>query len=467
MEKRLSWGTKIGYGTGTIGKSLSSAFATGFISLYFLEVLHLDAGFLAVLFFVAKLWDGVNDLLMGAVIDATKTRFGKFRPWIVIGSVANAVVTVLMFYHPGFEGAGLYVYATVLYILWDMTYTMVDVGYWSMIPAMSLDPKERNQISMIPRLFGAVAGILGAFTLQLLDLLGGQLPNKGFLKYALISSVAYLITSGICVYFAKERVTPAKEDVPEKISLKRSFNVLIHNDQAIVVVAIMILFNLAINLTNGTSVFYFLHVLHNKNLYSFFTILLGASQGIGLLGFPLFCKWFGRHRVYKFSLIIPCIGYCLMILSNIVFNGKFLPFAMASFIMSAGFGSMGVMENVMLADSVDYGEWKDGTRNEGVIFSMLTFLSKIAQALSQFIIMLGFKIVDFEGENAAANAVVSPETVQTIEFIMFWLPPVVLVLALLIYIKKFKLSTAFMEKISAEIKLRHENNGGDEDISVI
>lgn len=457
MEKRLSWGTKIGYGTGTIGKSLSSAFATGFISLYMLTVLQLDAGFLAVLFFVAKLWDGVNDLLMGAIIDATKTRFGKFRPWIVIGSLSNAVVTILMYYHPGFEGIGLYVYATILYILWDMTYTMVDVGYWAMIPAMSLDPKERNQISMIPRLFGGAAGIIGAFTLQIMDLLGGQYANKGYLKYALISSAAYLITSGICVVCAKERVVPAKEDIPEKISLKRSFNVLIHNDQALIVVVIMILFNLAINLTNGTSIFYFLYVLKDKNLYSFFTILLGASQAVGLLGFPIFSKWFGRHRVYTASLIIPCIGYTLMILSNIVFNGKFLPFAMAAFIMSMGFGSMGVMENVMLADAVDYGEWKDGGRNEGVIFSMLTFLSKIAQALSQFIIMVGFKIVDFEGEHAAANAVITPEIINTIEFIMFWLPPVVLVCALLVYIKKFKLSTEFMEKISAEIRSRHEN----------
>lgn len=453
MEKKLSWATKIGYGTGTIGKGLSYALASTFLSVYFLNVLHIDAGYLAVLFFLAKIWDGINDILMGTIIDNTKSRFGKFRPWIVAGAVTNAIVTTLMFYYPGFDGIGLYIYVTVLYVLWDMTYTMIDVGYWAMIPAMTLDSKERDQVSLIPRVFGSVAGLTGAFMPQIIDLLGGMELNAGFLKLSLITSVAYIVTAGICVFFAKERVTNTAEQKQEPFSLGRSLKILFRNDQALVIVGIMILFNMAINLTNGVSLFYFLYVLENNNMYSFFTILLGISQGVGLLGFPFFCKWFGRHRVYVASLVIPCIGYTLMILSNTFLNGQFLPFAMAAFVMSSGFGSMSVMQNVMLADAVDYGEWREKTRNEGVIFSMLTFLSKIATAFSQFIIMFGFKIVKFGGENATTA---TPEAVRAIEFIMFWLPPVVLVCALLIYLKGFKLKPEFMEQISDEIRKRHE-----------
>ena len=151
MENRLTWRSKIGYGVGTIGKSMSYGLASGCISYWFLSGLGLSPAFLGVMLFVARLWDGVNDLLMGAIIDSTRTKWGKFRPWMVIGAVTNAAVTVLLFTNPGFRGVGLYVYATVCFDLWDMTYTMIDVSYWAMIPALTLDSHDRDQVSKIGR----------------------------------------------------------------------------------------------------------------------------------------------------------------------------------------------------------------------------------------------------------------------------------------------------------------------------
>ena len=450
MENRLTWGNKLGYGAGTIGKSLSYGLASGFISLYFLNGLGLEPAFLGVMLFLARIWDGVNDLLMGAIIDHTHSRWGKFRPWMVIGAVANAAVTVLLFTNPGLEGAGLYIYATVCFILWDMTYTMIDVSYWSMIPALTLDAKDRDQVSMLPRIFGGAAGIVGAFTLQIVDKLGG-VAHGGFMKYAMITSGLYILTVMICVASVRERVAPPAQQQREKFSLIRSAKILFHNDQALVIVVIMILFNLAINLTNAVSVFYFVFVIGSKDQYSFFTILLGASQAIGLLGFPLFSNWFGRNRVYIGSLILPCVGYMLMFLSTTFLNGQFLPFAAAAFVMSAGFGSMGVMQNVMLADAVDYGEWRTGERNEGVIFSMLTFLSKIAAGLSSLISMAGFAIVGFKGEETAAA---TPQAVNCIEMMMYILPPLILLVALAVYFKKFKLKPELVEQVSREIQER-------------
>lgn len=447
MENKLTWGNKLGYGAGTIGKSLSYGLASGFISYYFMTGLGLSTAFLGVMIFLARIWDGVNDLLMGALIDHTHTKWGKFRPWMVIGAVTNAGVTVLLFTNPGLEGVWLYVYATICFILWDMTYTMVDVGYWAMIPALTLDAKERDQVSMLPRIFGGAAGIVGAFTLQIIDRLGG-ISHGGFAKYALITSGVYIFTILVCAATVRERVEPPAQQEGEKFSLIRCAKILFHNDQALVIVVIMILFNLATNLTNAVSVFYFVFVIGSKDQYSFFTILLGASQAIGLLGFPFFSRWFGRNRVYIGSLVLPCIGYVLMALSTQFFNGQFIPFAAAAFVMSAGFGSMGVMQNVMLADAVDYGEWRTGERNEGVIFSMLTFLSKVAAGLSSLITMMGFAIVGFEGEEAT---VASPQAVTCIEVMMYILPPVILVAALAVYFKKFKLKPELVEKISHEI----------------
>ena len=450
MESRLTWRSKIGYGVGTIGKSMSYGLASGFISYWFLSGLGLSPAFLGVMLFVARLWDGVNDLLMGAIIDSTRTKWGKFRPWMVIGAVTNAAVTVLLFTNPGFRGVGLYVYATVCFVLWDMTYTMIDVSYWAMIPALTLDSHDRDQVSMLPRIFGGAAGIVGAFTLQITDKLGG-VANGGFMKYALLTSGIYILTVLICAGTVRERIAPPPQQKEERFSLIRSAKILFHNDQALVIVVIMILFNLAINLTNAVNVFYFVFVIGSKDQYTFFTILLGASQAIGLLGYPLFSKWFGRNRVNIASLVLPCIGYLLMFLSTLFLHGQFLPFAAAAFVMSAGFGSMGVMQNVMLADAVDYGEWRTGERNEGVIFSMLTFLSKVAAGLSSLITMLGFAAVGFEGKE---DSVATPQAVNCIEFMMYILPPLMLLVALAIYFKKFKLKPALVKQISHEIQQR-------------
>ena len=117
MGKKLSWKSKFGYGFGAFGKSMSYGLANGFISMYFVSVLGLRTEFLAAMFFAARIWDGVNDLLMGTIIDNTKSKFGKFRPWVLSGALTNALVTIGLFWQPGLKGAALYVFATVMYLL--------------------------------------------------------------------------------------------------------------------------------------------------------------------------------------------------------------------------------------------------------------------------------------------------------------------------------------------------------------
>jgi melibiose permease len=204
MEDELqhsSWATKINYGIGAMGKSLSNGLY-GNIQMFLLNVLRINKGFLAPMFFIGRLWDGANDLLMGVVIDNTKSRFGKFRPWIAIGAVTNALTVVAMFGVPtGLDARPMWlaVYVMVFYLLWDATYTMVDVAYYAMIPALSFTPKERDQFAMIPRIFSAVVGIATAFSMKIVQTLGGgegeEFWRTGFVKYALITSAAYILTS--------------------------------------------------------------------------------------------------------------------------------------------------------------------------------------------------------------------------------------------------------------------------------
>jgi len=467
MEK-LSFKTKVDYGAGTVGKSLSYMLSSGHFLYYCVNVLRLDKAFLMPLFFVVRIWDGLTDLLMGTVIDNTRSRLGKFRPWILLGAVSNALVVVGMFWFPGLRGAGLMIYITVFFLLFDLTYTMVDVGYWSMIPALTLDTHERDQISIAPRVIGGIAGSISAFFFQIINMLGGEEVNRGFFRYALITSFFFILTAVYSGITVKERVAaPPQTQAQRKYSLAQAFRILVNNKQALVVIVIMVLFNLANNLTNDTMIYYFKFVLgeghtvnilnrmtlNNLDQYSYFRLIIGGAQFIGIACFSMFSKRFGRNRLYISSMITPIAGYLLMSLSSSIAPGAFLPFLLAGFISNSGYGLMSVMQSVMLADAVDHGEYETGSRNEGIIFSALTFLTKIASAFSSVIILFGFSIAKFGGEDAV-NA--TPGAQSAIRFLMFQLPPICLVLTLIVYLSGFRLKPRYMQTVTEELRHRRE-----------
>ncbi len=443
---------KASFGLGPIGKNMCSSLVYGsFLSLYFMQTLGISAAYLSAMFLLCRIWDGVNDLFMGAIIDSVHSRFGKFRPWIFFGALTNAICTILIYWDPGFRGAGIYIYVTVLYLLCDLTFTMIDVAYWALIPALTLDRKERDQVSVIPRLTGAIGGAVSAFTLNIVDALGGKGSNAGFLKYALIASVVYIATSTLCAANSKERVKNINAAEGEKFSLVRAAKILFGNDQALTVVVIMLLFNAASCVTGAVMMYYFIYVLGNEGFFGTFGILTGVIQGIGLLGFPLLSKKVDRNKVYLIAYLMPILGYALMALTGEMQSFNMILFIVVSSLVYIAYGAMGVMENVMLADAVDYGEWKTGQRNEGIIFSMLTFLSKIANGISSGLTFAVFALVGF---NAEADAAPSAGAVASFKVLLFGVPVLFLIAAAAVHKAKFKLKPALVSEISAELAAR-------------
>ena len=148
----------IGYGIGAVGLDLSYGLFYSYLSKYLTDVLLMPAAFLLILTPIARIWDGINDPIMGVIVDSTKTRMGKYRPWILIGTFCNAVVLAMMFTNPGIRlgSVGMFVYVAVMYVLWGMTNTMADIPYWSMVPSFTNDPSERNTVSTIARTFSGI-----------------------------------------------------------------------------------------------------------------------------------------------------------------------------------------------------------------------------------------------------------------------------------------------------------------------
>lgn len=142
---------KYSFAFGALGKDMIYGMIATFSMIYFTDIIKVAPAFIGTMFFVAKLWDAFNDLFMGMIVDNTRSRFGKFVPWLVIGTLINAFVFVIVFTDFHLTGVGLCVFASVAYVLWGMTYTIMDIPYWSIIPNLTSDPAERESVSVLPK----------------------------------------------------------------------------------------------------------------------------------------------------------------------------------------------------------------------------------------------------------------------------------------------------------------------------
>ena len=179
-KQRLSGKSKVSYALGAVGKDMVYMLSASYVLYYFQDLLGVSAIAMGIILMAARVFDAFNDPIMGVIVAKTKTRWGKFRPWLMIGTVTNAVVLFLMFAAPpAMDGAGLTAYAAVFYILWGVTYTMMDIPYWSMIPAFTEGGRERENLTTIARTCAGVgSAIITVFTMMLVPRLGGLFAGQ-------------------------------------------------------------------------------------------------------------------------------------------------------------------------------------------------------------------------------------------------------------------------------------------------
>lgn len=460
---KTTWREKIGYGIGAVGLDLSYGLFYSYLSYYLSSVLGLKEGFLLLLTPLARIWDGINDPIMGTIVDSTKTKMGKYRPWIVIGAVSNAVVLSLLFTSFGMSGTKLYVYIAFMYVLWGMTNTMADIPYWSMVPSFTNDPKDRNLIATVARTFSGLGqGIITVATPIILPLLSsGMTTDKGysasgFSKWAIICGGLLILFSSICVLSTKERHVIYNA---EKFSFKKMFKVIASNDQLIVFMMFAMISNAGWYLTSGTAVYYFTDVLGEPTAQSLFSMIGAVGSVLGLLVIPVLGKKFSNRTIYQISLGMAIIGYVLMYIFGPVLKIT-IALDISYIIASIGIGSMFVAQTIFLADIVDYGEFKSGKRNESITFSMKGFLQKMAYTIQTLFLFGGLGIMNYNSQ--ITTGTVNNATKSAIGFICFGIPPVLMVISLIVFSLKFKIHGKLREDVHDYISAkRAEENDAE------
>ena len=467
----ISLREKLSYGVAGAGGDLSYGMTNAFFSNFLTDNMGIKPGYLSGMFLLCRVWDGINDPMMGTLGDNTRTRIGRFRPWILTGGILNAMVLVMMFSNPGFAAGstGAYVYATVAYLLWGMSYTIFDIPYWSFVPALSRDPKERNTIASIPRFFcGVGQAAVSLLTVSMVAKLGGGNEPLGFRRWAMILAGAYILLVVITVTGTKERFTPEKK---ESLTLKKAFVTIKNNDQLLFFMITAICFNTGWYLTNGLGVYYFKHVISRYELYAVFAAIVAAGQMLGLVLFTVLSNKFSKRPVIIGAMAFSATGYLVMFIGR-NFRGKslgvvpllnaeidmgFILFAACAFICCIGIGAMFVAETVMLADVVDYGEFKLGYRTDSIVFSMKSFLLKVAYSIQGLIMGIGLEIGKYNTENAS----VQPESAKNaISVMAFGIPILLIAASFLVFFTKYKLHGAFYTQVMDTVRVMHDKEEG-------
>lgn len=453
---KLTAKQKAAFGIGAVGKDMVYALSASYVMYFYQDVLRLSATFVGLILMIARVFDALNDPFMGVIVAKTRTRWGRFRPWILTGTVLNALVLYALFAAPDLSQAGMMVYFSIVYILWGVTYTMMDIPYWSMIPAVTSTPADRENLSVVGRTCAGVgAALIAMFTMLLVGALGGDSEQAGFKYVALIVSVVFVVTEIVCCAEMKE----SNQTEMKTATVKEMFRALFSNDQAIVVVLSIVLINSALYLTSNFVIYFFKYDFGGagwKGSYTLFSTIGGAAQILGMmLLYPLLRKKLSNTGVFTLSLVLALGGYGLLLALCLAgLSGNLITLCVPGVVVFACNGMLSVLTTLFLSNSVDYGQLKTGRREESVIFSMQTFVVKAASGVAVFLTGIGLDLIGLVGDTEETGTVAaqSAGTLLGLRLMMTVLPMLVLLAALLLFRRKFILTDEKAAEISRQLR---------------
>jgi melibiose permease/lactose/raffinose/galactose permease len=446
---------RLTFGLGTFGRDMVYSLVSMYLIFYLTDVINLPKTTLwwvAGIILAARIFDAFNDPLMGFIVDNTHTRWGKFKPWLTVGAITSPIFTVLLFTDFNLQGGAFIGAFAVFYLMWGITYTIHDISYWSMLPVLSIDQKEREKIGAIARIcanigmFFVVAGIV-----PLTMLLGQRFGSlqKGYFVFAIIVTV--IMAGGLCItlFGVKESgiVTNKKQSTP----LRELIRIIYKNDQLFFTAIAMSLFMIGYVTTASFGLYFFKYAYGNEGMYAIFAIILGVSQITALSIFPLFSKRFDRKTLFTAAIILVAVGYIVFFFAP---TNTMMFIGVGGVLIFLGQAFVQLLMLMFLADSVDYGHWKLGKRNDSITFSLQPLINKMGGAISSGVVSAVIILSGIKDAETAAE--VSAEGLLMMKIAMLIFPMLCIAASYLIYRMKYKIDAKFYDQILSDLRTRGE-----------
>ncbi|MCD7827755.1 MAG: MFS transporter [Clostridiales bacterium] len=402
--KRLSVGEIAAYSLGSLGREFSSNCVNAFYLVYLCIYQGLDPIVLTVAFVLAKVWDAVNDPILATLVNNSKKgKFGRYRPWIFCGAIVNAAVIVAMFTNVSFSSVTLkYVYYIIAYILWGMSFTVLDVPFWTMLPTIANTTDDRNRISSMAKLIGGFGGFL-------VGMLGTSVILPLFMDKGMMKAYQYLgMAAGlVMVVFLLIAVLGTREryDLPhENVGLRYILSTFKSNDQLKAYAGSLVFFLVGTTISLSQVLYLYTYCyedganyLPKAYSYTMFWVISCTGQGIAMIFYSLIVKKIPREKLYGISFLACIVSYVLLFAiffflepGKYVLNTVLVALSGAFLMIANGINQIG--STVMMADVVDYGEWKTGKRGDSVMFSVQTLIGKFAAAAATLVLGIGIAV---------------------------------------------------------------------------
>ena len=365
---------KLGYGIGDLGYALIWQMISLYLLFFYTDVFGITAAEAGIIFLIARIWDAVNDPLLGFLADRTQSRWGKFRPYLLFGAVPVGVCLVLAFSTPDLGHIGQFIWALVTYILLGMVYTAVNLPYGSLLAVCTRNQSDRSSMAAYRMIFGFL-GVLVVGTLT--KPLVGKFTNEqtGFQVVAAIYAVLAAIIIWTVFANVKEKVTPVKT---QRYNLKEMLKILTINKPLIVICSAVLFVTTAITIRSAVGMYFFKYNMAREDLFPLFMGIIVISMILGCVAANFLRKKLEKKNLYILGMIIFAIGDIGIFFSPYSAINLIIFFTVLA---GLGTGIFYVLLLAMVADTVEYAEWKTGKRAEGMIYSAYTFTAKLSAAL--------------------------------------------------------------------------------------
>ncbi|WP_306480335.1 MFS transporter [Mediterraneibacter sp.] len=371
--------SKIAYGMGDVGCNFSWMFVGNFLMIFYTDVFGISMSAVAGLMLFSRFWDAVNDPIVGALSDKTHTRWGRYRPWLLIAAPLTALILIISFWaHPNWSSTAKIVYMAITYCILVLGYTCVNIPYGTLCGAMTQNIEERAKINTFRSVSAMIAiGIINIITVPFISFLGKGNDQRGYLLVAVVYGCIFAACHIFCFAKTKEAV-----EVPEKqrISLKTQLQAVIQNKPYLIAVVGQFLFGVTLYGRNADALYYFTYVEGNKALFSTYSLCIIIPSIIGAACFPpLFRLTNNKGRSASIFAFMTGISMFMMYFFSV--EASPIPFYIFSCLAQFFFSGFNTAIYAIIPDCVEYGEWKTGLRNDGFQYAFISLGNKVGMAI--------------------------------------------------------------------------------------